>query len=113
MGYSFTRFLPLFREQLEELENGNSESRKKRQVKSGSNRWTNNTVFYFIDQSISEFWGLKSAPQFKIEAESKRENISDAEKTQSIATAISMFQANTCLKFVMNSTAQNRIRVRV
>ncbi|CAD6191840.1 unnamed protein product [Caenorhabditis auriculariae] len=66
---------------------GKVDGRQKRQVTSYVPRWTNNTLNYWVDNTIN------------------------AEKKAAIVKALAYISDRTCLTFVNNKTAKNRVRV--
>ncbi|XGW31201.1 hypothetical protein V3C99_009844 [Haemonchus contortus] len=60
-------------------------TRAKRQISSGAKRWVNNTVYYYFDVNITN--------------------------QDFIRTQLKYISDRTCLKFVENATATNRIKV--
>ncbi|XGW31049.1 hypothetical protein V3C99_009759, partial [Haemonchus contortus] len=91
--YLFEGDILLTDEELSALENENDEdgvensARKKRQISSISTNWENNTVFYYFDASIG------------------------AANQAYIRSTLKYLSSRTCIDFVENPTAPNRIQV--
>ncbi|KAK6740306.1 hypothetical protein RB195_008647 [Necator americanus] len=88
--FLFQSDINLSEEQLESIEKSiasNESTRSKRQVAVNAGLWLDNTVYYYYDPSIVQ------------------------RKKTITKMALNYIQARTCINFVENSTASNRIRV--
>ncbi|KAF1752573.1 hypothetical protein GCK72_019128 [Caenorhabditis remanei] len=85
--YLFQGDINLDENQIAEFTSNSKKSRKKRQIQNSAQFWPDNTVYYYFDS------GLGSNMQ------------------QIVADAMKFLEERTCVTFVLNSTATNRVKI--